>query len=67
MRLIFTLKKKKIDLGFELTGLKNVILVIIYKLQNFCEKKSCPKRELVGKAVSCSGKEASLTFPSSGF
>lgn len=41
IKVIFTLKKKRvIDLGFELARLRNVILVIGYKLQNLCEKKT---------------------------
>lgn len=40
IKVIFTLKKRVIDLGFELARLRNVILVIGYKLQNLCEKKT---------------------------
>ena len=44
LRLFFTLKKRESDLDFELAGLRNVIIIIGYKLHGFREKKFCPKR-----------------------
>lgn len=44
LRLFFTLKKGESGLDFELAGLRNVIIIIGYKLHGFCEKKFCPKR-----------------------
>lgn len=40
----FLTLKKEIDLGFELAGLRNVIIITGYKLQNFSEEEYCPKR-----------------------
>lgn len=42
-KVIFTLKKE-IDLGFELARLRYEIIVIRYKLQNLCEKKTYSER-----------------------
>lgn len=44
LRLFFTLKKGESDLDFKLSGLRNVIIIIGYKLHGFREKKFCPKR-----------------------
>lgn len=43
-KVIFYLKKRREWFGLWLAGLRNVIIIIGYKLHGFCEKKFCPKR-----------------------
>ena len=43
-KVIFYLKKRREWFGLWLAGLRNVIIIIGYKLHGFREKKFCPKR-----------------------